>query len=43
MKWIIKITALSVKKKINKNDRFNCMEIFGYDFMLDEKCNPYLI
>ncbi len=34
---------LSVKKKINKNNRAQCFEIFGYDFMLDEKCDPYLI
>lgn len=35
MKDIIKLTALSVKKKLNKLDRLYCFEIFGYDFMLD--------
>jgi len=43
IKEIIKLTALSVRKKINKQDRSYCFEIFGYDFMLDEDCSPWLI
>ena len=40
---IVKISMLSVRKKLNKHDRSYCFEIFGYDFMLDEQCNPWLI
>jgi D-alanine-D-alanine ligase-like ATP-grasp enzyme len=43
MKDIIRMTALSVKKKINKLDRLYCFEIFGYDFMLDENAKLWLI
>ena len=34
---------LSVRKKINSEDRKYCFEIFGYDFILDELYNTYLI
>ena len=27
----------------NKNERKNCFEIFGYDFIIDEIYNPWLI
>ena len=40
---IIKITADSVKNKINIMDRKNCFEIFGYDFILDVEYQPYLL
>ena len=40
---IVKLTTLSVKNKINKNNLSFCFEIFGYDFMLDEDKNVYLI
>lgn len=43
MKKIIKITALSVRKKLNKLQRQFCFEIFGYDFMIDEQMKPWLI
>ena len=33
----------SVKEKINKNNRNYQFEIFGYDFMLDEDFNVFLI
>lgn len=33
----------SVGNKINRNNRKNCMEIFGFDYFLDEKFNLYLI
>ena len=28
---------------MNKNERKNCFEIFGYDFIIDEIYNPWLI
>ena len=40
---IIEMTMTSVRQKINKNNRKFCMEIFGYDFMVDAKLNPWLI
>jgi hypothetical protein len=40
---IVKLTALSVKNKINMNNSNYCFEIFGYDFMMDEEKNVYLI
>lgn len=43
MKQIIVMTGQSVKKKINRLDRMNSFEIFGYDFMLDENSKLWLI
>jgi len=43
IKEIISISMKSVKKKINKNKRNFQFEIFGYDFMLDENFNIFLI
>lgn len=43
MKEMIWISLLSVKKKINPEGRKFCMEIYGYDFILDEEINPWLI
>ena len=40
---IIKLSTLSVKNKINMNNLNYCFEIFGYDFMMDEDKNVYLI
>jgi len=31
----MKLSMLSVRKKLNKKDRKFCFEIFGYDFMID--------
>ena len=33
----------SVETKLNQTQRKFCMEIFGYDFILDSNCNPWLI
>ena len=40
---IIETTLMSVRQKINKNNRKFCMEIFGYDFMVDSAMKPWLI
>ena len=41
---IVKITMLSVKRKINRYEREHCFEVFGYDFMVDGKTlDPWLI
>ena len=34
---------MSVRQKINKNNRKFCLEIFGYDFMVDNELRPWLI
>ena len=43
LKEIISISMRSAKDKINKNGRNYQFEIFGYDFMLDNDFNVYLI
>lgn len=43
MKDIAFMAMCSVANKINRNNRKNCMEIFGFDYFLDEKFNLYLI
>jgi D-alanine-D-alanine ligase-like ATP-grasp enzyme len=44
MKNIIKLSALSIRRRINRMERDFCFEIFGYDFMVDEiDCKPWLI
>jgi hypothetical protein len=40
---IIAISANSCKNKINILNRNNCFEIFGYDFILDENYDPFLL
>ena len=42
-KKIIEVSMKSVKKIININQRKGSFEIFGYDFMLDEELNPFLL
>lgn len=37
------LTMNSVKNKINKNNRSNCFELFGYDFMIDNQFKVWLI
>ena len=37
---IVKDVIKAVFLKIDKNKRLHCMEIFGYDFMLDNKLKP---
>ena len=43
MKEIIELTMRSVKNIINENNKQFCFEIFGYDFMMDEDFNVFLI
>ena len=43
VKDIIIHSMKSVLGKINKLERKICFEIFGYDFMFDENCNPFLL
>lgn len=43
MKEIAYFAMNSVATKINKLNRKFCLEIFGFDFFLDELCNLYLI
>jgi hypothetical protein len=40
---IIGISANAVKNKINIMNRKKCFEIFGYDFILDINCQPFLL
>lgn len=40
---IITISMLSVKNKLNANDRKQSFELFGYDFFIDELFNVWLI
>ena len=36
-------TILSVKNNINPNNKSNCFELLGYDFMIDEDFRCWLI
>ena len=41
--WIVRITAGAAKNKMNFLLKKYCFEIFGYDFILDENYQPYLL
>jgi hypothetical protein len=43
MKDIIIDSILSAKNTINPNNRQNCFELFGYDFLIDEDFRCWLI
>ena len=43
IKNLVKDTILACFSKIDPNRRLHCMEIFGYDFMLDVNLKPWLI
>ena len=43
IKQIVKETIVASFKKLDLNKRTHCMEIFGYDFMIDKKFKPWLI
>ena len=41
--YIIRLAVGAAKSNINHLNRINCFEIFGCDFILDEKYKPYLL
>ena len=43
MKNLVNLSMLSVRKKLNPENRNFCMEIYGYDFIIDEEFKVYLI
>lgn len=43
IKEIVKDTMKGSFLKIDKNKRLHCMEVFGYDFMIDKNFKPWLI
>ena len=43
IKFLIKISMNAVNKKLIKHENVLCFEIFGYDFILDNDFNPYIL
>lgn len=43
MKEIMGLTFEAAKSQLNLHDRKYCFEIFGFDFLLDVNCTPWLI
>lgn len=43
MKSLIMRSVLATRKILDPNRRRNCFELFGYDFILDEDFNTWLI
>lgn len=43
MKGMIKHSLLATRKKLNPNNYKMCFELFGYDFIMDEDFNLWLI
>lgn len=43
MKSIVYHTMNSVKRKINPEDRKYTFELYGYDFLIDDKFNVWLL
>lgn len=43
MKEMIRHSLLSVRRKLNPNNRKFCFELFGYDFIMDSDFNLWLI
>ncbi|EGR34189.1 tubulin-tyrosine ligase family protein, putative [Ichthyophthirius multifiliis] len=43
IKDIIWLSFCSIRRKLNINDRKQCFEIFGFDFIIDNQLNSWLI
>jgi len=43
LREMVKVSGASVREKLNPKQRKHGFEMMGYDFMLDEKLNPWLI
>jgi len=43
MKKFTAISLESIRKKLNPNKKVQCFEIFGYDYILDNEFNTWLI
>ena len=43
IKTMVKETMMAAYSAIDSNRRMHCMEIFGYDFMIDQMFKPWLI
>ena len=43
MKNFTAISLESIRKKLNPNKKVQCFEIFGYDYILDNEFNTWLI
>ena len=43
MKELIEMSMMAIRRKLNSCNRSYCMEIFGYDFIIDEDFKVWLI
>ena len=43
MKQMVQDSMRAVSRKIDPNRKYMSFEIFGYDFMIDEDLNPFMI
>ncbi len=43
MKYYAALSLVSAKKKLNPNKRKQCFELFGYDYIIDNDANVWLI
>ena len=43
MKNFTRLSLESIRKKLNPNKKAHCFEIFGYDYILDNEFNTWLI
>ena len=43
MKTLVELSMMAVRKKLNPCNRHYSMEIFGYDFIIDEELKVWLI
>ena len=43
MKYYAALALVAAKRKLNPNKRKHCFEIFGYDYIIDQDFNVWLI